>query len=197
MISNNFKLFTGACIVALSSYASASPSSPTPECITGITNLLKIVGRPEFFDESPENFVKNSTGFLQIAKNETSAVTKQGERYTTITLKSESWLNGGTLRFYSDDAQPALQNARFREADIDIKKTCSPKYKDFLVLSTKNIKGQFSESALSAPSKNTLRVWSVPDPEEGWERRIEVNETDEFLSIKVVRAIDSDEEVAE
>ncbi|HWV16541.1 MAG TPA: hypothetical protein VN030_14000 [Cellvibrio sp.] len=198
MTSNKFTLFTSICFAVFSPYASASPSLPTPECIRGITHLLKIVGRSEFFDESPDDFIKNSEAFLHIAKNETDKESRFSSRNTKIVLKSENWLDRGTLLF-SNDKEPSSPSAKAKLtlADFDIKPSCFPNQKDFLALATKNIKGKFADTRTPKHDGYTLRRWAMPAPEQDWERVIEVLESDKLLSIKVLPVFSPSEEAAE
>ncbi|HWV16462.1 MAG TPA: hypothetical protein VN030_13595 [Cellvibrio sp.] len=184
MISNKLKILATASIVALSSCAFAAPSTPSVECTAGISNLLKLVSRSDFFDEPSDTFVKKSTTFLHIAKNETAPKSNYSERARRITLKKEPWLDSGKLSYFSTNDSPFV----FTRADFAINMSCSPKYKDFLALASKNITGKFLEQRIPELENYISRTWTMPDPEEYFERRIEVVETTDSLFIKIERA---------
>lgn len=183
MISKKLKLFMSVCVVVLSPHSFAVTSSPSAECATGISNLLKLVARNKFFDESPEKFLSKSATFLHIAKNETGPNNESPERYARITLKKESWLDRGNLFYDSNDNL----STRLSIADFRINQSCSPKQKDFLTLATKNIKGKFAVRESSEDESALIRVWTMPDPEDNMQRDIEVGEFSDNLYIKVIR----------
>ncbi|HWV16461.1 MAG TPA: hypothetical protein VN030_13590, partial [Cellvibrio sp.] len=97
-----------------------------------------------------------------------------------------SWLDSGVLRFVKDTTSAENKTFYFLKSSFTIKRSCSPKRNDFLSLATKNIKGKFAEARMLDPDKET-RKWAIPDPEEYWERVIELTENDELLVIDVSR----------
>ncbi|HWV16542.1 MAG TPA: hypothetical protein VN030_14005 [Cellvibrio sp.] len=179
MTTQKLKQVTSIFIIALSSCASATPSSQNQECTTGISNLLTLVARTEFFDESRETFVSKSANFLHIEKYDSYAPDA-----TRVILKKESWLNSGDLIYISEHGLPA----KFVRAEFSINRSCSPKYKDFLTLATKNLKGEYTLRPSPEDESAITRVWTLPDPDYNMQRNIEVSESNSSLDITVIRA---------
>lgn len=164
------KLLAAAFMLATSFGALAAAGEPA-HC-SDIAELLKFVGRTDFFDQLPQDFIKNSASFLRVVKIEDGGGELPNENLRKITLaaKNGNWLTEGYVEYDILDST----HSRFYVLEINFRPSCFAQPENLLTLAATIISPTFREEKGRPPYPLTTRFWTSPAPNEDTQRDIMV-----------------------